>query len=84
MTVDVREGGFTVLIRLAYWFQDRRPTQNLRDTKSGFKNIEHLLSFQVAPALNGYTLQRAKWHKKNPAETDVETVCGTFAVPHLL
>ena len=34
--------------------------QNLRDTKSGFKNIEQLLSFQIDPALNGYTLQRAK------------------------
>jgi predicted permease len=34
--------------------------QNLRDTKSGFKNIEHLLSFRVDPSLNGYNLQRAK------------------------
>ena len=34
--------------------------QNLRDTKSGFENIEHLLSFRIDPALNGYDLQRAK------------------------
>jgi predicted permease len=34
--------------------------QNLRDTKSGFENIEHLLSFRVDPSLNGYDLQRAK------------------------
>lgn len=34
--------------------------QNLRGTKSGFKSIEHLLSFQLDPSLNGYTLQGAK------------------------
>jgi predicted permease len=34
--------------------------QNLRDTESGFKNIEHLLSFRVDPSLNGYNLQRVK------------------------
>src|SRR5262245_10527883 len=34
--------------------------QNLRGTESGFKNIEHLLSFRVDPSLNGYNLQRAK------------------------
>jgi predicted permease len=34
--------------------------QNLRDTKSGFKDMEHLLSFQINPALNGYALHRAK------------------------
>jgi predicted permease len=34
--------------------------QNLRHTKSGFENIEHLLSFRVDPSLNGYNLQRAK------------------------
>jgi hypothetical protein len=34
--------------------------QNLRDTKSGFQSIEHLLSFRLDPSLNGYTLQRAK------------------------
>lgn len=34
--------------------------QNLRDTKSGFRSIDHLLSFKIDPALNGYTLQRAK------------------------
>lgn len=34
--------------------------QNLRETRSGFKNVEQLLSFQLDPALNGYTLQSAK------------------------
>src|SRR5215831_2740186 len=34
--------------------------QNLRQTTSGFQNIEHLLSFRVDPSLNGYNLQRAK------------------------
>jgi predicted permease len=34
--------------------------QNLRDTKSGFQRMEHLLSFQLDPSLNGYTLARSK------------------------
>ena len=34
--------------------------QNLRDTDSGFTNIEHLVSFRVDPRLNGYNLQRVK------------------------
>ena len=34
--------------------------QNLRETNSGFKGIEHLLSFRLDPSLNGYTLPRAK------------------------
>jgi predicted permease len=34
--------------------------QNLRDTKSGFTNIEHLLSFRVDPTLSGYDLPRAR------------------------
>jgi predicted permease len=37
-----------------------RSLQNLKDTKSGYKNLENLVSFQVDPALNGYTLPRAK------------------------
>ncbi len=34
--------------------------QNLRDTKSGFSNIEQLVSFKVDPTLSGYNLQRAR------------------------
>jgi len=34
--------------------------RNLKGTKSGFTNIERLLSFRVDPSLNGYDLPRAK------------------------
>jgi predicted permease len=34
--------------------------QNLRETRTGFQDIGHLLSFQVNPSLNGYNLQRGK------------------------
>lgn len=37
-----------------------RSLQNLKDRDSGYKNIENLLSFQVDPTLNGYTLPRMK------------------------
>jgi predicted permease len=37
-----------------------RSLQNLRETDSGFKNMEQLLSFRLNPSLNGYTLPRAK------------------------
>lgn len=37
-----------------------RSLQNLRDRDSGYQNIENLISFQVDPKLNGYTLPRTK------------------------
>ncbi len=37
-----------------------RSLQNLKDRDSGYKNIENLISFQLNPTLNGYTLPRMK------------------------
>ena len=37
-----------------------RSLQNLKDRDSGYKNIENLISFQLDPTLNGYTLPRMK------------------------
>jgi predicted permease len=42
---------------------------NLKDTRSGFKNIENLVSFQVNPTLNGYTVQRMKHFYQELLET---------------
>jgi predicted permease len=35
-----------------------RSLQNLKATNTGFHEIDHLVTFQVAPALNGYTAER--------------------------
>ena len=37
-----------------------RTLANLRQTNSGFRDIEHLITFQVDPALNGYSTPRLK------------------------
>jgi predicted permease len=42
---------------------------NLKDTRSGFKNIGNLVSFQVNPSLNGYTVQRMKHFYQELLET---------------
>ncbi len=36
-----------------------RSLQNLRTTNTGFKDIQNLVTFQISPALNGYTDMRA-------------------------
>jgi predicted permease len=37
-----------------------RTLANLKSTNSGFKDIDHLITFQVDPALNGYSVERLK------------------------
>ena len=33
---------------------------NLKDTDTGFRDLDNLVTFQVAPALNGYTNPQVK------------------------
>jgi predicted permease len=42
-----------------------RSLQNLRTTQTGFQDMRNLVTFQVAPALNGYTEARAVNFYKN-------------------
>jgi predicted permease len=37
-----------------------RTLANLKSTSSGFKDIDHLITFHVDPALNGYSMERLK------------------------
>ncbi len=37
-----------------------RTLSNLKDTRTGFRDLENLVTFQVDPSLNGYTLARIK------------------------
>ena len=37
-----------------------RTLANLKSTSSGFKDIDHLITFHVDPALNGYSVERLK------------------------
>lgn len=46
-----------------------RSLQNLKDSDSGYKNIENLISFRLNPTLNGYMLPRMKQFYQELFET---------------
>jgi hypothetical protein len=45
-----------------------RTLANLKQTNPGFQNLENLVTFQIEPALNGYTLPRLKIFNKQLLE----------------
>ncbi len=52
-----------------------RSLQNLKEARTGFEEIGNLVKFEVAPALNGYSLERQKAFFKQVLE-DVRTLPG--------
>ncbi len=64
-SVRLRKGLVTVQVALSFLLLFGsglfvRSLQNLKERDSGYKNIENLVSFQLDPTLNGYTIPRMK------------------------
>lgn len=64
-SVAIRKGLVTVQVALSFLLLFGaglfvRSLQNLKDTDTGFREIDKLVSFQVAPALNGYSVPRGR------------------------
>jgi predicted permease len=85
-SMRVRKGLVTVQVALSFLLLFGaglfvRSLQNLKDTKSGFKSIEQLMSFHIDPALNEYSLPRAKQFYREMLES-VRAIPGVQFAGH--